>query len=127
MPDITDEDNEKSTVIDILYSTHIVDKTWRNITTTTVNFFKSCGFVLEAEEDDTLTLVIENTVTDNRKWAMITSCYGITEETFDIFVEIDEDVAVSGILADDDITDSIRGTEDIDNVEEESSEPAPRV
>lgn len=58
---------------------------------------------------------------------MITSCYGITEETFNNFVQINEDVAVSSILTDDDITDSVRGTENVNNVEEESSEPVPRV
>lgn len=54
---------------------------------------------------------------------MITSCYGITEETFNNFLEIDQDVTVSGILTEDDITDTVRGTEDDDDVEEQSSEP----
>lgn len=48
---------------------------------------------------------------------MITSCYGIAEETFDNFVQINENVVISGNLPDDDITDSIRGTEDNDSVE----------
>lgn len=58
---------------------------------------------------------------------MITSCYGIAEETFDNFVQINENVVISGNLPDDDITDSIRGTEDNDSVEKKSSEPVPRV
>lgn len=121
-------DDEKSTVIDILQAMRIVDKTWRNVTTTTiVNCFRSCGFVLEAEKDDTLMPIIKNTDTDDREWARITSRYGIAEETFDDFVEIDNDVAISGILTDDDITDSVRGTEDVDDVEEVSSEPVHRV
>lgn len=125
---ISDMDDEKSTVIEILQAMRIVDKTWRNVTTTTiVNCFRSCGFVLEAEKDDTLMPIIENTDTDDREWARITSRYGIAEETFDDFVEIDNDVAISGILTDDDITDSVRGTEDVNDVEEVSSEPVHRV
>jgi len=87
----------------------------------------SCELVLEAKKDDTLMPIIENTDTDDREWAQITSCYGIAEETFDDFVEIDNDVAVSGILTDDDKTDSVRGTEDVNDVEESSSEPVHRV
>jgi len=124
---LSDMDDEKSTSIDILQAMRIVDKTWRNVTTTTiVNCFRSCGFVLDAEEDDIFIPIIENTVTDG-EWALITNRYGITEETFENFVEIDEDVAVSGILTDDDITNSVRGTADVDDVEEELSEPVPRV
>jgi hypothetical protein len=60
-------DDEKSTVIDIIQAMRIVDKTWRNVTTTTiVNCFRSCGFVLEAEKDDTLMPIIENTDMDDR-------------------------------------------------------------
>ncbi|KAL4104350.1 hypothetical protein QTP88_019651 [Uroleucon formosanum] len=73
--------------------------------------------------------IIENTDTDDREWAMIASRYRIVEETFDDFVKIDHDVAVSSwpILTDDDITDSVRGTEDVDDIEEASSEPVHRV
>lgn len=61
-------DEEKTIVIDILQAMRIVDKTWRNVTTSTiVNCFRSCGFVLEAEEDDTLMPIIENTDTDERE------------------------------------------------------------
>jgi len=49
------------------------------------------------------------------------------EETFENYVEIDVDVTVSGILTDDDITDSICVTADIDDVEENMTEPVPRV
>jgi uncharacterized protein YfbU (UPF0304 family) len=63
---ISDMDDEKSTVIDILQVMRIVDKTWKNVTMTTiVNCFRSCRFVLETEKDDTLMLVIENTDTEN--------------------------------------------------------------
>ncbi|XP_025410675.1 tigger transposable element-derived protein 6-like [Sipha flava] len=51
---ISDMDDEKSTAVDILQAMRIVDKIWRNVTTTTiVNCFRSCGFVLEAEKDGT--------------------------------------------------------------------------
>lgn len=70
---------------------------------------------------------IENIITGNRKWTMIISCYRITEETFDNFVQINENVAVSSIMTDDGITDSVRRTGNVNVVEEESSEPVPRV
>lgn len=39
-------DEKKSTIIDILQAMPIVDKTWRNVTTSTiVNGFRSYGFV----------------------------------------------------------------------------------
>lgn len=99
------------------------------ITSTIVNCFRSCGFVLEAEKDFTLMPVIENDETDDKEWALIASRYGITEKhTFDNFVEIDDNVAVCSILTDDNITDSVRGAEDVaDDVEEASSEPVYRV
>lgn len=56
---------------------------------TIVNCFRSCGFVLIAEEDDTLMPMIENTGTDDGEQALVASRYGITEESFDDFVEID--------------------------------------
>lgn len=43
------------------------------------------------------------------------------------FVEIDEEVAVSGILTDDNITDPVHGSADIDDVDEESSELIPHI
>ncbi|XP_025407157.1 tigger transposable element-derived protein 6-like, partial [Sipha flava] len=85
---ISDMDDEKSTVIDILQAMRIVHKTWRNIATSTiVNCFRTCGFVLESEKDDTLMPIIENTDTDDREWAMIANRYRIVEETFDDFVK----------------------------------------
>jgi hypothetical protein len=120
--------DKKSTVIDILQVMHIVDKMWRNLTKTTiVNCFRSYGFVLEVEKDDTLLLIIENTDTDDREWVRITSRYGISEENFDDYVEIDNDVTISGIPTDNNITDSIRGTEDVDDVKEALSKPTHRV
>ncbi|XP_025197064.1 tigger transposable element-derived protein 6-like [Melanaphis sacchari] len=119
---ISDMDDEKSTVIDILQAMRIVDRTWRNVTTSTiVNCFRSCGFVLKIEKIDTLMPIIENNDSDDREWTLIASRYGIVEKTFNDFVEIDKDIAVSGVLTDDDITDSVRGTEDV------LSEPVHRV
>lgn len=122
---ISDMDDEKSTSTDVLQAMRIVDKAWRNVTTTTIeNCFRSCGFLLE--KDDTLIPIIQNTIAD-REWEVLKIRYGITEETFENYVGIDEDVAVPGIPTDDGITDSVRGTTNIDDVDEESFEPVHHV
>jgi len=123
---ISDMDDQKSTSIDILQAMRTVDKAWRNITTTIVNCFRSSGFLFGAGEDDTLIPIIDNTVT-NREWALITSHCGIMEEPFENFVEIDRNVAVSGILTDNEIIDSVRDTIVVDDVDEELSELVPHV
>lgn len=64
----------------------------------------------------------ETPMSGDREWALI-----ITEVTFESYVEIDEDIAVSGILTDDNITNSVRGTENIDDVEENMNEIVTRV
>lgn len=71
--------------------------------------------------------IIENTVTDRGWCALIRSHYGIMEEPFEHFVEIDKDVNVFSILLNDDTIDSIRSTADIVDDDDEQSEPVPHV
>lgn len=51
-----------------------------------------------------------------------------TEETFENYTEIDKDVAISSILKDDNIPNSVRDiAEDIDNIEENMTKTVPRT
>lgn len=62
---ISSIDDKKSSKLGVLQALRFIDKPRRNVTTTTiVNCFKSCGFLLGSEKDDILSPNIENTVTD---------------------------------------------------------------
>jgi hypothetical protein len=87
-----------------------------------VNCFRSGGFILKAEEDDTSMSIIGNSVADDSEWVLIASRYRITRETFDDFVEIHKDVTVFGNLIDDVISDAVRDTEGVYDVKKTSSE-----
>lgn len=51
-----------------------------------------------------------------------------TEETFENYTEIDEDVAISSILKDDNTPNSVRDIAvDIDNIEENMTKTVPRI
>lgn len=103
---IDDAEAGKKTSINLLDAIRFSDKSWRNVTARTIqNCFKTCGFEIksatdnEAEESDANNEGIIEGI-DADQWKEIV-CE--PDFCFDDYVNIDDGVAICGLLSDDDI------------------------
>ena len=104
-------ENDSSPKINILHAMRFVKKAWLSVTPTTItNCFKKAGFKMQdSDHNDNETLEEDFHVTDE-EWAKVISCNEMGENeqipTFQDFVDVDEDLAITGEQTDDDIVQS---------------------
>lgn len=104
-------DNQLTANITVLTAILLIDKAWRAVTPLTIlNCFKKSGFIKEAQENQPI-------ITEDEEPA-IALLLDITGVSFYDFVQVDEDVAVSGSLTDGEIL-SATDTNEKSNDEDE--------
>lgn len=116
---LSDIEDGNDCTINLLQAMRLIDKCWRNITRqTVVNCFKTCGFgehepVEIGTEEGPVNINIESA------WDVVTAQLPTTNDpTFEEFAYVDEGVAVTGMLSDSDIVESITAKDDDEDEEE---------
>lgn len=125
---VSDIEDGKQTSIDILQAMRMADKSWRNVTKKTIeNCFKACEFGLRAEDD----LEVEpEPVFDNIEaveWTRVCTHSNAENVRFEDFVNIDDDVAVTGLMTDSDLIDSVSKDTNGNDVGEDENDEEPVV
>ncbi|GBP64334.1 hypothetical protein EVAR_88287_1 [Eumeta japonica] len=94
-------EEKKNSTIDVLHAMRMADKTWRNITATTIKIcYVHCGFSSSPTEEAETVNILPPPV----EWNTVVSESGMSLRDF---VMCDDGVMIDGTLFDDEIIDSI--------------------
>ncbi|XP_072155736.1 tigger transposable element-derived protein 6-like [Bemisia tabaci] len=116
---LSDIESGVTTNITVLDAMRMIDKSWRNVKQSTIrNCFKSCGFISDDSSDS------EPTGEDNElaEWDSLGTHFMLEGCSFEDFVAIDNEVAVTGLLSDEDILASV-SADNNEEIDEEDDEP----
>lgn len=108
------EDEKVIVPINILQAMRMANKSWENVKQETIaNCFKACGFVKEDTEPEIITpLDPAEDVAIESKWNTVMAHLNEHNTTFEDYVDVDSDVAVTGTLTDEEIAASVAERDD---------------
>lgn len=96
------ESNAPNAALDVLQAMRFVDKSWRNVTESTiVNCFRTCGFDQGSTSTDDKEMY--NNLTEEEWLQLLQPDKDNEFLTFEDYVTLDNDVAVTGVLPDQEI------------------------